>query len=122
MTDGIHYSLGFVLTFRLSWAELPAIETEYESLWRFARALQRADLSIDGWHPRASSVKASLRIRAFDSAGPTPAALAMAKAEKQEYPGVCSLGAWNGIEGNGGAAFTDLLSVDGLCSVRLRTK
>lgn len=48
--------------FRLSWAELPAIETEYESLWRFARALQRADLSIDGWHPRASSVKASLRI------------------------------------------------------------
>ncbi|MGY6130033.1 Imm52 family immunity protein (plasmid) [Paraburkholderia strydomiana] len=118
----MNYSLNLELTFRLSAPELPTIESEYHRLWQFASALQVAGFPIDGWFPPADNVKASLLNRAFDSSGPTTAAIAMARAERQAYPHVRSLGAWNGIEGNGGAAFTDQLSVNGLCVLSLQTK
>jgi len=58
---------------------------------------------------------ASRRVKAFDASGPTEAALAMAKAAEDRYPGLRGLGAWNGIEGPGGIVMTDLLNVAGLC-------
>ncbi|SDQ19479.1 Immunity protein 52 [Paraburkholderia fungorum] len=116
------FSLNLELNFRLPQPELPSIETEYGWLWQFAIALQRTQLPIDQWYPPAATEKASMLNRAFDVTGPTTAAIAMANAEASTYPGTRSLGVWNGIEGKGGAVFTDLLGVGSLCSLRLRTK
>lgn len=122
LADTMKFSLNLELAFRLSEPVLPAVETECAWLWECASVLQRANLPIDGWYPPATSVKASLRNRAFNASGPTTAVIGMAKAEKQGCPGVRSFGAWNGIEGNGGAVFTDHLSVSGLCTLSLQTK
>jgi hypothetical protein len=106
----------FEITFRLSGTSLPTVEEQYLSLWRLAQSLQGAGLPIDGWYPPAETPEASMLNKAFDSAGPTPAAIAMAKAAGETYPGVRGLGAWNGIEGDGGIVFTDNLVVAGPCT------
>ena len=107
------------ITFRLERPELPSIEEQYASLWRFAKCLERASLPIDGWYPPAETPEASMLNKSFDTAGPTTAAIAMATAKGETYPGVRSLGAWNGVEDDGGIVFTDMLTVGGLCTCKL---
>lgn len=43
----------------------------------------------------------------------------MATAKGETYPGLRSLGAWNGIEDDGGIVFTDMPTVGGLCTCEL---
>jgi len=109
----------FDITFRLERPELPTVEQQYENLWRFAKAFVRAGLPITDWYPPASTVEASTMNRAFSDTGPTTAALAMARADKETYPSIRGLGAWNGIEGYGGIVMTDLLSTTGLCTCKV---
>ena len=107
------------ITFRLNRADLPTIEEQYATLWRLAKSLERAGLPIDGWYPPAETPEASMLNKAFDSSGPTTAAIAMATAVGETYPGVRGLGAWNGIEGDGGIVFTDNLVLTGPCTCSL---
>jgi hypothetical protein len=115
-------NLNLQLTFRLQRSELPSIEEQYRWLWRFACSLQKAGLPLDNWYPAASTPAASLLNRAFDTAGPTTAAIAMANADADTYPGVRGLGAWNGVEGPGGIVITDLVSVAGLSTFELESE
>ncbi|SAL29542.1 hypothetical protein AWB64_02522 [Caballeronia sordidicola] len=115
-------SLNIDLTFRLERAELPTIDEQYGWLWQFACSLQKAGLPLDQWYPPNHSPEASLLNKAFDTSGPTGAALALAKADSEVYPGVRGLGAWNGIEGPGGAAITDLLTTNGVSTCELASR
>jgi hypothetical protein len=103
----------FNLVFRLSATGLPTVEEQYHQLWRFACSLKRASIGIDEWHPPATTPEDSLLNKAFDDNGPTRAALAMAKAEKQAYPNMRSLGVWNGKEKSEAIAFSSTLVVSG---------
>jgi hypothetical protein len=114
-------NLNIDLSFRLQRNELPSIEEQYGWLWKFASSLQKAGLPLDNWYPSASTPAASLLNKAFDASGPTTAAIAMAKADTETYPGVRGLGVWNGIEGPGGIVITDLVSVAGLSTCELES-
>ena len=112
-------NLNIDLSFRLQGKELPSIEEQYGWLWKFAISLQKAGLPLDNWYPSASTRAASLLNKAFDASGPTSAAISIATADTETYPGVRGLGAWNGIEGPGGIVITDLVSVAGLSTCEL---
>ena len=89
---------------------LPSIEEQYTDLWRFAKVLQSIGIPLHEWHPPADTPASSLLNPSFDERGATPAALAMAKADKGNYGVNRNLGAWNGIDEEGGMAFTTMLS------------
>lgn len=89
---------------------LPTIEEHYHGLWRFAKSLDALGIPLADWFPPAATEEASLLNKAFDANGPTTAAIALAKADKGNLaPDVRNLGVWNGIEGDGGMAFTTTL-------------
>ncbi len=102
------------ITFRLKQKELPTIENHYTA-YGFRKSAERAGLPVDHWYPSAPTPEASMLNKAFDSKGPTAAAIAMVKADKETYPSVRSIGAWNGIEGDGGIVITSLQGVDRPC-------
>ncbi|MFP5390733.1 MAG: Imm52 family immunity protein [Gammaproteobacteria bacterium] len=90
---------------------LPTIEQQYVDLWRFAGALESIGCPRDAWFPPAATEAESLLNKAFDDHGPTLAAIALAKADRDNMAtDIRSAGVWNGIEGTGGMAFTTLLS------------
>ncbi|CAE6794193.1 hypothetical protein G2912_23610 [Paraburkholderia aspalathi] len=117
------FHLNIDLTFRLPEPKMPTIEAEYDRLWQFANVLKRVNLPVEEWYPAAPTEQASLLNPAFDSNGPTTAAIVMAKnSELSNGASVRSLGVWNGVEGEGGAAFSDLQGVNSLCSVTLQVQ
>ena len=90
--------------------KIPSIEEQYADLWRFAKVLQSLGIPFNEWHPPADTEANSLLNPSFNDAGVTPAALAMTKADKDNHSDIRSLGAWNGLDGPGGMAFTTNLS------------
>lgn len=89
---------------------IPDIESQYTDLWRFAKALDAIGVPLGNWHPPADTPSNALLNKAFDNAGVTAAALAMAKADKDNQTNIRSLGAWNGLDDeDGGIAFTTML-------------
>ena len=104
------FNLEIVANFWPVNAALPTIEEHYAKLWRFAKALQAIGIPLDEWHPPADTPANSLLNLAFGDDGPTPAALSMAHADKaSRATDLRSLGVWNGIDGEGGMAFTTML-------------
>jgi len=102
---------------------LPTIESEYNRLWQFANVLTQAGLPVDKWYPSADSEKASRLNAAFDAKGSTSAAITMAKSSASSNgTSVRSLGVWNGLEGDGGAALSDSQGIDSVCSVTFQMK
>lgn len=101
------------LTFRLSQKTLPTETEQLSELWRVAKLLESLGLPIRGWYPPGDSPEHSLLNEAFDDRGPTPAAVAMLTAEKQEknVPGWRTAGVWNGTEDTGAVAYTLALTV-----------
>ena len=99
-------------TFRLEQQVLPTESQQLQDLWRVAKSLVPFGLPLDGWYPPADTPEHSLLNRAFDDAGPTPAALSILKAENQEkeMPGWREAAVWNGTEGTGGALFKSSLT------------
>lgn len=86
---------------------LPAIEEQYHDLWRLASALATIGLPIDGWCPPADTPANSRLNSAFTVAGPTTAALALARADKDNLAlDLRTLGVWNGEEDAGGMTYT----------------
>jgi hypothetical protein len=117
------FHLNIDVTYRVAAPQLPTIESEYDRLWQFANVLTRAGLPVDRWYPAADTEKASLLNAAFDANGPTSAAIAMAKnSALSNGTSVRSLGVWNGLEGDGGAAFSDSQGIDSVCSVTFQMK
>lgn len=88
---------------------LPTIEQQYHDLWTVAKMLESFGLPLVDWYPPADSVAHSLLNSAFTATGPSPAALAMANADRSnQATDLRSLGVWNGNEEQGGAACTAL--------------
>lgn len=88
-------------------ATLPSIDDQYNDLWKLAKFLETAGFPINEWFPPAATPAASLLNQAFSATGPSPAALAMSKADKANRESdLRILGVWNGMEGSGGAAYT----------------
>ncbi|TWI62535.1 immunity protein 52 of polymorphic toxin system [Pseudoduganella lurida] len=100
------YYLTITATFRIGGA-LPSLEEQYQDLWEIANALEPLKFQLDSWYPPARTKSASLLNPAFTPLGPSSAALAMAKADKDNHdPNVRIMGVWNGKDRDGGASFT----------------
>jgi hypothetical protein len=86
---------------------LPSIDDQYNDLWKLAKFLETAGFPMNEWFPPADFPAASLLNQAFSATGPSPAALAMCKADKANLASdLRMLGVWNGMEDAGGAAYT----------------
>ena len=86
---------------------LPTISDQYHSLWQLATALDAIGIPIAAWCPPADTPSNARLNSAFDTGGPTVAALALANADKANRASdLRTLGVWNGEEDAGGMAFT----------------
>ena len=114
-------------TFRLDRDSLPTEAEQLQDLWRVANLLLPLGFPLDGWFPPADTPEHSLLNQAFDATGPTPAAIAMLVAEKQEkeLAGWREAGVWNGTEDTGGVVYTSSLTIaprPARCTFRLNSK
>lgn len=88
-------------------AVLPSIEDHYAGLWEIAKFLQTLGLPLDEWFPPADTEENSLLNKAFTETGPSTAALALARADKDNFAtDLRSLGVWNGKEDDGGIVYS----------------
>jgi hypothetical protein len=88
-------------------ATLPSIEEQYIDLWEMAKFLDTLGIAITEWFPPADTEANSLLNSAFTETGPSPAAIAMAKADKDNLAhDLRTLGVWNGKEDEGGMVYT----------------
>lgn len=88
-------------------ASLPSIDEHYNDLWQLAKYLDTLGLPVEDWFPPADTQSNSLLNSAFTSTGPSAAALAMAKADKDNQASdLRTLGVWNGKDNDGGIAYT----------------
>lgn len=86
---------------------LPSIDEHYMALWKLATSLQDTGFPLNEWFPPANTRDQSLLNSAFTEAGPSTAALAMAKADKDNHASdLRSLSVWNGKDDEGGAVYT----------------
>jgi hypothetical protein len=120
-------TMNITLTFRLRQDSLPTESDQLSDLWKVATLLEPLGFPIDNWYPPADTPEHSLLNPAFDKNGPTPAALAILHAEKQEFetPGLRLFGVWNGSEEDGAIGFDTALSVGPgapICTFRLQSK
>lgn len=99
-------TLGITANFRQG-AVLPSIEDPYGALWEIAKFLQTLGISLDEWFPPADTEEHSLLNKAFTATGPSVAALALARADKDNHAtDLRSLGVWNGKEDDGGIVYS----------------
>ncbi len=86
---------------------LPTIDNQYRDLWKLASFLETMGLPIEQWCPPADTPENARLNSAFNAAGPTAAALAIAKADKDNLASdLRMLGVWNGEEDSGGMTYT----------------
>jgi len=86
---------------------LPSIEEQYADLWDIAKFLNTLGIAIADWFPPADTEANSLLNPSFTETGPSPAAIAMAKADKDNLAhDLRTLGVWNGKEDEGGMVYT----------------
>lgn len=96
------------LAFQLEQPILPTREHHFATLWRIAQLFEPFGLPIDIWRPPAPTRKKSLAHAAFDSDGPTSAALELQRIqdEKDGMADYRSAGVWSGKEKGRGGAFS----------------
>lgn len=100
-----HY-LTITANFRIG-EVLPTIEAQYQDLWKLGSALASIGIPIDQWCPPADTPANSRLNAAFSATGPTTAALALARANRDNAAqDLRTLGVWNGEEDAGGMSFT----------------
>jgi hypothetical protein len=88
-------------------AQLPSVEDHYTDVWKIAKVLETLGLPLDQWFPPADTEANSLLNKAFTQAGPSAAALAMAKADSDNLAtDIRTLGVWNGTQDDGAIAYT----------------
>ncbi|MFS2025343.1 Imm52 family immunity protein [Massilia sp. CT11-137] len=117
------YNLTISCNFRTG-SVLPSIESQYTDLWKLAVTLQSLGFPLDEWYPPADTQEQALLNSAFTDTGPSMAALAMAKADKDNLAtDLRSLGVWNGKEGDEGATYTTSYDTGRIPSrLRFRTR
>jgi hypothetical protein len=99
-------TLGITANFRQG-TVLPSIEDHYGALWEIAIFLQVVGVPLDEWFPPADTEANSLLNKAFTANGPSTAALALARADKDNHAtDLRSLGVWNGKEDDGGIVYS----------------
>lgn len=99
-------TLEIIANFRKG-AVLPSIEDHFYDLWEIAKFLQSLGLPLDEWFPPADTEENSLLNKAFTETGPSTAALALARADKDKLAtDLRSLGVWNGKEDDGGIVYS----------------
>lgn len=104
-------------------SHLPTVEEQYADLWRFAKVLQSIGIPLDEWCPPADTPANARLNSAFNELGVTPAALAMAAADKKNKADARGLGAWNGVDEAGGMVFTTLVGKGPLpCNFKFSSK
>jgi len=105
--------MNITATFRLDQPTLPTEEEQLRSLWLVGKLLVPLGYPLQGWYPPADTPENSLLNEAFNEAGPTPAAIAILRAEKQEkeLAGWREAGVWNGKEGVGGVMYKSSLTI-----------
>ena len=88
-------------------AVLPSIEDHYGALWEIAQFLQTSGIALDEWSPPADTEENARLNKAFTNTGPSTAALALARADKDNHAtDLRSLGVWNGKEDDGGIVYS----------------
>lgn len=88
-------------------AQLPPVEDHYTDVWKIAKVLETLGLPLEQWFPPADTEANSLLNKAFTQAGPSAAALAMAKADSDNLAtDIRTLGVWNGTQDDGAIAYT----------------
>ena len=99
-------TLEIIANFRKG-AVLPSIDNHYHDLWEIAKFLKTLGLPLDEWFPPADTEENSLLNKAFTETGPSTAALALARADKDKLAtDLRSLGVWNGKEDGGGIVYS----------------
>lgn len=107
----MRHDLTITANFRIG-PGLPAIEEQYRDLWRLALLLQAMGFPLEAWCPPADTPERSTLNAAFDASGPSAAALAMARADKDNHAAdLRSLGVWNGREEDGAIVYATMLNV-----------
>ncbi|MDN4055963.1 Imm52 family immunity protein [Massilia sp. YIM B02763] len=107
------FNLKVSANFRVGSA-LPTIDEHCIDLWTLAKSLRDIGFPLDEWHPPANTLEQSLRNPAFTDAGPSTAALAMAKADRDNHDSdLRNLGVWNGKDNNGGGAIYTVMHCTG---------
>ena len=94
------------LTFHLDRNTLPTETEQLYDLWRVARLLEPLGFPLNAWYPPADTPEQSLLNRAFDDQGPTPAAVAILKAEMQQLQTPCAATPPSGMARKGLAAWS----------------
>lgn len=87
---------------------LPPIDEQYADLWKFAGSVeQHAGIPLDDWYLPPGSERDPLVNRAFTATGPSIAAMAQARGDRENLAtDLRTLGVWNGKEDDGGASFS----------------
>jgi len=86
---------------------LPSLDDQYNDLWKLAKSLETLGQPIKDWFPPADTEANSLLNQAFTSSGVSPAALALARADKgNRATDLRTLGVWNGKDDQGAIVYT----------------
>ena len=100
------YSLPILeIQFRRASDELPSVEVQIDELFRFSRVISPFSPLLQKWFLTSDKSKEdALQYEAFDSSGPTTAALAVLRHESKGVSDLRSISLWNGADGNSDTA------------------
>ena len=93
------------LQYRRADGELPSVEVQMDELFRFSRVISSFSPLLQQWFLTSDKSKEdALLYEAFDSVGPTTAAMAVLRHESKGVNDLRSISVWNGAEGKGDTA------------------
>ncbi len=87
------------LQYRRTGMDLPTVDLQLQELFCFAQVVREFSPLLEKWYLTSDRDLAdALRYEAFDSTGPTPAALAVVGTESINLHDIRSISIWNGAE------------------------
>lgn len=98
-------------SYRSIYPSLPDVNTQLGQLWQAAVILDGIGIPLTDWYPTAENPDDALRNCAFDSNGPSPAAVAIAKENDRhnDDKDMRSMAVWNGKRRAGSAGISNIL-------------
>lgn len=115
--------VNFDVTFRLDSTEsVRSYQQQWDRLRRFAELLTEIGFPIDSWFIPGDSEADSRIHAAFTSSNLTDAALEWSKNRSQNSDTRSFVGVWNGIQGDGGAAFNTSYALNEPCLTQFQSR
>jgi hypothetical protein len=115
--------VNFDVTFRLEKTEsVRSYQQHWERLRRFAELLTEVGFPIENWFIPGDSEANSRIHAAFTSSDPTDAALEWSKNRSQNSDARSFVAVWNGIQGDGGAAFNTSYALNEPCLTHFQSR